>query len=250
MHTNQLASKYARSIVFALMSGLSTIASASTDNFENGVLGNWQHTTNGGVNSIGVENHNGSLMAFVVQTGAGPLNGSTTTTSSLARDFPYSATDLLSFDMHAVASTASGNPSGTKHSGSGVRVSFLNAFNISQGSFSLYNYTNSALLGAREYLIDSVQHNYSATMATFAAQAGLGSSASISKVNLTFLGWAQYSGGGNIYPNVGATSRVWFDNVTAGQIPEPAHYVLLLLGLALMYFKVADAKSETEHNDA
>ena len=217
----------------AALAILSNAAIASINTFENGNLASWQYTTTGGSSVTGVTLHNNSQMAYVTHTGTGPLNGSTTTTSSLAHDFAYTPTELFSFDMHAVATTASGNPSGTKHSGSGVKVSFLNVFNVAMGSFSLLNYTNPALLGTNEFYVDNVQHNYNASMGTFASQAGLNPQNAIAKISLTFIAWGQYSGGGNIYPNVGATANVWFDNVAVGAVPESSTYAMLLSGLAI-----------------
>lgn len=234
-----------RSFVLLLSAVLSTTASAAIDTFEDGTTGNWQYSTTGGLSTMGVEVHNSSKMAYVFQTGSGPINGSTTTSSSLAQDFSYLANDILSFAMHAVANTASGNPSGIKHSGSGVRVSFLNAFNVPLGSFGLYNYTNPTLLGANEYAIDNVQHNYSATMGTFASQAGLNPQSAISKVSLTFVSWAQYSGGGNIYPNVGASASVWFDNAGISPVPEPHQYPLMAAGLFLISLVVSRNRRHT-----
>lgn len=172
-------------------------------------------------------------MAFVSHVGSGPRNSSTTTQTSLSRDFTFSASEILSFDMHAVANSGSDHGV-TRHSGSGVTITLLNAFNIPVGTAGLYNYTNPALLGAHSFLIDGTQHNYSASMADFAALAGLGAGATIAKIGLSFDAWGQFTSGGNVQPDVAGSASVWFDNIATGPVPEPGVFLLLLLGLTLI----------------
>ena len=200
------------------------------EDFESGILGSWQSASTGGISSFGVQLHNGSQMAFVSHVGWGPRNTSSTTQTSLSRDFVFSANDILSFDMQAIA-TAFSDHGITRHSGGGVKITLLNAFNIPVGSAGLYNYTNPALLGANSYLIDGLQHNYSASMADFANLAGLGAGVAIAKISLGFDAWGQFTSGGNVQLDVAGSANVWFDNVSA--VPEPGSLMLLLPGLAL-----------------
>jgi hypothetical protein len=180
-------------------------------------------TTTGGTGATAVEAHNGSEMASVWHSHLAYLPG--TSSHALSRDFTYVADDPISFDMQAVATSTS--PAGAVV---GVSVSFLNAFNISLGGFSLLNSTSPSSLdqSAYQFAIDNLQHHYGATMATFAMQAGLNPSLPISKINLSFVSYANSYG-----PDL-AYGSVWFDNVQVGAVPEPATQALLLAGLGIM----------------
>lgn len=190
--------------------------------FEDGTLQGWLPASTGGSGTTTLAAHNGSQMAFVQQTH--PANVGSTTARLLSHDFTYVATDLLSFDMQAVAVTGS-----AANAVAGVTVSFLNAFNVSLGSFSLFNTTAPGSLGPNQYPIDNQQHHYGegATMATFAAQAGINPALPISKISLSFVAYSNSFGSGL------ATGSVWFDNVQVGAIPEPGTQGLLLAGLGL-----------------
>jgi hypothetical protein len=181
--------------------------------FESGDVGSWLAATTGGSGSTGVEEHNGSLMAFVKHNGNG--------THSLSHDFAYVAGDLVSFDMHAVAVLGSY----TEYAASGVTLSFLTAFNTSLGTVGLYNTTDPAGLGAHQYAIDNVQHNYSDSMANWAALAGISGGTPIAKIGLSFNTYAQTY---NVYQSY---ATVWFDNVRVAAVPEPGSWALMLAGL-------------------
>lgn len=185
-------------------------------NFEDGLLCGWLPATTGGSGSTGVEAHNGSQMAFVQHAGV--------LTHSLSQDFNYAANDFLSFTMHAVANAGA---NGT-HAASGVRVSFLNAFNVPLGSAGLYNVSSMTWLGAHDAFVDNVQHDYSATLASFAVLAGLAPTDPIARVSVSFAASGQTDFFGNV-----STAIVWFDNVNVGVVPEPTERALLLAGLAM-----------------
>lgn len=195
------------------------------DDFEDGNHTGWLYTSvpgSGGSGATGVELHNSSQMAFVNHRGNGQ--------DSLSMDFSYLANDILSFDMHAVASlgyTYSGVP---LHSSSGVVMTFLNFLNVPLGSVSLVNATNPGAPGSSSIAIDALQHDYSALMSDFAATAGLGAVDPIAKVSLEFFSTGAYSFGGNIYPNGYSSASVWFDNVTVGVVPVPAAVWLFASG--------------------
>lgn len=201
------------------------------DSFEDGNIDGWQHTTIVGSRccngSFGVEDHNGSLMAFVKHPGNGQ--------DSLSMDFGYDPNASLSFDMHAVANLGSTYTGGALHSMSGVKISFLNFLNASLGSLTVANATNPSWIGAGNVPVDNAQHRYSGLLATYAAAAGLGAGDAIAKVSLEFFATAQYSWGGNIYPNGASTGNVWFDNVQVSAVPLPPAAWLLgsgIVGLA------------------
>ena len=188
------------------------------DNFEDGDALGWQETIvsgYGGTGSTGVELHGGSQMAFVYHRGEGK--------HSLSHDFDYVADNILSFDMHAVATIGYnfyGNP---LHSNTGVVISFLNFLNNPLGKLTILNATNPASMGPDIVTVDSTQHNYKADMSDFAAQAGLGAGDPISKITLDFFATADFYSGGNIYPNGASSAKVWIDNVsiTTVHIPPP-----------------------------
>lgn len=180
-------------------------ASGFVDDFESGSLARWQATSAGGMTAE-ASAHNGSIMASLLHSGGGR--------SSLSIDFPYSRNGYVGFDMQSIPIRVAGNFGSVLDAGGGVTISFSNAFNVVLGTASFYSVTNPASLAAHEFLVDSSQHNYSATMAELAALAGLTDADPIAKVNLRFAAWALFQSGGNIYPNHASYATVWFDNVT------------------------------------
>ncbi len=213
-----------------LLSGTARSATVFFDDFEDGNHDGWLRTTvagSGGSGQTGVESNNGSQMAFVKHQGKGQ--------DSLSMDFGYLADATLSFDMQAVATLGYRYNGSALHSSSGVTISFLNFLNVPLGSITLINATSSGLVGADDIAIDSAQHNYAAMMGDFATVAGLDNSDPIDKISLAFFATADYSWGGNIYPNGRSSASVWFDNVTVSTVPVPAAVWLFgsgLLGLA------------------
>jgi hypothetical protein len=181
------------------------LAHAFSFDFENGDLGPWLSSVSGS-GTTNVTLHNTSLMAHEQQVTGG--------TRTLSFDFDYVPTDTLAFDMHAM--------SAGYQSGAGVRINFNNAFNVALGSVAFYNLTDAAQLPVHGFAIDAVQHRYSASESSFAAQAGLLAAAPISKVSIIFAAW-----------NSGLAStngEVWFDNVT-NAVPEPNTLITMLVGV-------------------
>jgi hypothetical protein len=144
--------------------------------------------------------------------------------------FAYTATDVVSFEMEALAFLGQYG-SRIRHGLAGVEVSFLNTFNVPLGSAGLFNVTSNSLLGPNDFSILSTQQSYSATMAEFAGLAGLGDTDPIAKMSLSFLAEGFYSFGGNIQPNVRSGGDVWFDNVSVSPVPLPAAAYLFGTGL-------------------
>ena len=210
-----------------LMFGMVGGANAATvflDDFEDGDTLGW-NTTASGSGSTDIELHNSSQMAFAQQTGSG--------LHSLSFNLDYTATNILSFDMHAVAYSAYG---GQHNSNSGVKFSFLNNFNVELGSAGLVNATTNSWLSANDNPIDSNQHYYNALMSEYAALAGLDNTDPISTFSLTFFTKGSegfhYSntGYGHIY---NSSSTVWFDDVAVNTnaVPVPGAVWLLSSGL-------------------
>jgi hypothetical protein len=186
-------------------------ASAIAYDFEDLSLDGWAQSNSGGAATFEVVDKNGSSRAHV-----GHVSNTTTgDQSSLSRTFNYVPTDVLSFEMEALA-FLSQYGSRVRHGLAGVQVSFLNNFNVPIGAASLFNVTSSSLLGPNDSSIASTQESYSATMAEFAALAGLDDSAPIAKMSLSFLARGYFSSGGNIYPDVRSGGNVWVDNVSVG----------------------------------
>jgi hypothetical protein len=197
-------------------------AKAAYFDFEDGTLQGWLTSTTGGSGSTTAELHNGSMMAYVLHTGAG--------THYLSHDFTYVATDRLAFDMHAVSV-----PSGRGDAAaSGVTVSFLNAVNVSVGSVGLYNTTNPGGLGAHSFAVDNLPHNYDNPMSTWADLAGIAPATPISKISVSFVSSANTSFFGDV-----SVAKVWADNILVGVVPEPSERVLLLAGLGVLALVVA-----------
>lgn len=218
---------------FCLGAAANAVA-AFSDDFEDGNYDGWFAANNGGISSDGVELHNSSLMAYAYHIGNGSPFGSATNENSLSRDFAYVASDILSFDMHPVATSASTCCIAFAHGKAGVTVTLLNAFNIPLGTAGLYYATNAGLLAANEYAIESVQRHFEASMDSFASLAGLSGASPIARISLTFKGLGQFVGGGNIYPNASGTGKVWFDNVNVSVVPEPATSAYFAVGLILV----------------
>lgn len=124
--------------------------------------------------------------------------------------------------MHAVATAGKTAFGITLHSVSGVKLSFLNFLNQPLGSISLVNATNPGSLGSNSIAIDSVQHNYTAKMSDLSVSAGLNASDPIQKISLEFFALADYSFGGNIYPNGYSSAKVWLDNIAINPVPVPS----------------------------
>jgi len=201
---------------------VSSSVSAATvffDNFEDGDTSGWLEST-GGVGSTVVESHNGSQMARVQQIG----NGS----RALSMDFGYSASESLSFDMHAIANAATSTGQ-TVNSSSGVRISFLNLFNVGLGSTRLVRATTPSLLDLNDNPIDGVQHNYTALLGDYAVLAGLSAADPIAKVSLSF-----FASGQTGFFGQKSNATAWFDNVAIGDVsavPIPAAVWLFGSGL-------------------
>lgn len=196
------------------------------DDFEDGDTMGWQETIvsgSGGSGSTGVGLHNGSQMAFVYHRGRGQ--------HLLSQDFDYIGENMLSFDMHAVATAGKNLYGNTLHSRTGVKLSFLNFLNVSLGSISLVNATNQGALGPDSLYVDDAQHAYSGLMSDFAASAGLGGTDPIKKISLAFFATGDYWSGGGIYPSGYSSGTVWFDNVRIDPVPIPSALWLFGSGL-------------------
>jgi hypothetical protein len=200
-----------------LSTPLAKSATVFSDNFEDGNAVGWQETIVGNsAGSTGVESHNGSLMAFAKDTGA--------TSFSLSHDFNYVSDQTLAFTMQAIANA---NPCcDILEASSGVTISFLDVFNSTLGSVTIANASNSALT---DILVDTAQHDYSASMGVFATQAGLNPASTISKLNLNFFAYGETYG--NVSGVAHSTSSVWFDNVNVSAVPVPAAAWLFGTGL-------------------
>lgn len=206
--------------VLALAAVVSVPASAANScNFEDGLLCGWQPSTPGGSGSTGIEQHNGNKMAFAAHTG--------NLSHALSQDFTYSATDQVSFFMHAIANFGGR----ATNSASGARFSFLNAFNVPLGTAGLYNVTSNSWLGARDSFVDNQPHTYSFSLGSVAALAGLTPTSPIAKVSISFTSSAET----NFFGDAGSAS-VWFDNINVGVVPEPDRSALLLAGLTGLAF--------------
>ncbi len=169
---------------------------AFVDDFEHGNLLGWLVSATGGNGSTGVAFYNGSQMAYV--------SNSYRYSTSISHDFSYVASDSMSFDMEAAVLSYHEYP----FVGGGTTISFLNLFNIKLGSVSLVNTNQPYSLGSTSYLIDGLQHHYSASMADLASLAGLdANNPAISTVSLSF--WADCS-----TTNSNNSATVFFDNVT------------------------------------
>ena len=201
-------------------------ATVFSDDFEDMNLDGWSQSNSGGTATFEVVERNGSNRAHVRHVS----NTSTGDQSSLSMTFEYTATDVVSFEMEALAFL--GQFGGRiRHGLAGVEVSFLNTFNVPLGSAGLFNVTSDSLLGPNDSSILSTQQSYSATMAEFAGLAGLDDTDPIAKMSLSFLARGSFSFGGNIQPNVRSGGDVWFDNVSVSAVPIPAAAWLFGSGL-------------------
>jgi hypothetical protein len=205
------------SLALIFMFSFASAHATFIDDFEDGNTDGWLLTSSGS-GSTGVEPHNASQMAFAKHSGGG--------FHMLSKDFNYLSSDILSFDMHAVAYT-----SHASHAKSGVKISFLNNFNVAIGSASLVYATTSSLINTDEYLIDNLQHHYDASMSDFAALAGLGATDPISKISINFFAQAQTTRYGLYNKIANSSSTVWFDNVSVSAVPIPAAVWLFGSGL-------------------
>jgi succinate dehydrogenase/fumarate reductase cytochrome b subunit len=224
MKTSWLQKLSAYSLLAMIMVLACTNVSAATkfyDDFEDGDHNGWLVTSNGS-GSTGVEEHNGSLMAFVYHTGNG--------FHMLSRDFSYVGSDSLAFDMHAVAYM-----NYKSHAMAGVKLSFLNDFNVVLGTTTIAYSTNASWLGVNDLLVDNAQHHYGASFSDFAALAGLGATDPISKLSISFFAQAQTS---YYYGSVkNSSAKVWFDNVTiSNSSPVPVPAAVWLFGSGLLGF--------------
>jgi len=221
-------------MVSICLGGPSSVAQAALiDDFEDMNLDGWAQSNSGGTATFNVVDKNGSYRAHVGHVS----NTNSGDQSSLSITVPYTATDRVSFDMEAQAFLGEYTYR-IRHGLAGVRVRFLNTFNVELGAAGLVNVTSSSMLGANDQAIDSTQQNFSATMAEWAALAGLDASDPIAKMSCSFLASGSYSWGGNIYPDVRSGGNVWFDNFSV--VPEPATLGLLSIGgLALLRRRAA-----------
>ena len=220
-----LASGLLASFLITVSPGASA-ALVFSDGFEDTNLDGWAQGNTGGAATFDVVARNGSNRAHVGHVS----NTNTGDQSSLSMTFDYTATDVVSFEMEAVAflSQFGGR---IRHGLAGVEVSFLNTFNVPLGSAGLFNVTSASLLGPNDFSILSTQQSYSSTMAEFAGLAGLGNTDPIAKMSLSFLARGSFSFGGNIQPNVRSGGDVWFDNVSVSTVPVPAAAWLFGSGL-------------------
>jgi len=200
-----------------------TWAAIINDDFEDGNLDGWTSSSSGGTATFDVVLRNGSLRAHLRHVS----NTATRDHSALSRTVDYTATDWVSFDMEALAFL--GQDGARRVDGlAGVEVSFLDAWNVPLGWAGLFNVTSTSLLGANDSAIGDTQQHFSATMAQYAALAGLGESAPIAKMSISFLADGDYSPGSMGVPTLRSGGDVWFDNFSV--VPEPASLLLLALG--------------------
>jgi hypothetical protein len=214
--------------IFSLLAFTPLVSAATVffDDFEDMNLDGWTQSNSGGTATFDVVQRNSSNRAHVHHIS----NTSTGDQSSLSRTFNYTATDIVSFEMEALAFLGEYG-SRIRHGLAGVEVSFLNTFNVPLGSTGLFNVTSTSLLGPNDFSILSTQQSYSATMAEFAGLAGLDETDPFSKMSLSFLARGYFSSGGGIYPNVRSGGDVWFDNFSVAPVPVPAAGWLLASGL-------------------
>jgi hypothetical protein len=197
-----------------------SVYAAFYDDFEDGDHAGWLVTITGNtLGSTGVELHNGSMMAVVQDTGA--------TSFSLSRDFAYAPDDILSFTMQAIANSYTMTGGGILNADSGVTISFLNVLNSTLGSVTIANATDPGSLPSNSSLVDTAQHDYSASISDFAGLAGLNGTDPIAKMNLNFYAAAETYG--NVSGVAHSSSTVWFDNVSI--VPVPAATWLFGSGL-------------------
>lgn len=213
---------------FFLSTPFANAATVFTDNFEDLNLDGWTQSSSGGVATFDVVERNASNRAHVRHvstTGTGDQ-------SSFSMTFDYDPTDLVSFEMEALAFLGQYGGRIT-HGLAGVEVSFLNTFNVPLGSAGLFNVTSTGLLGPNDYSILNTQQSYSSSMAEFAGLSGLGDTDPIAKISFSFMALGYYSFGGNIQPNIRSGGDVWVDNftVTPSAVPVPAAIWLLGSGL-------------------
>lgn len=199
------------------------------DNFEDGNSDGWVQSNTGGTATFNVVYKNESNRAHVRHVS----NTSSGDQSSLSITVDYIATECVSFDMEALAFLNS-HPHGTCHGLAGVKISFLNTFNIPLGSAGLYNVTSNSLLGTNDSAIGCTQQHFSAMMEEYASLANLGNSDSIAKMSFSFLTYGKFIEGlyigGHYFPDARSGGDVWFDNFSVGQIPEPATLSLFAFG--------------------
>ena len=220
MKTKTITVRTAREVVLSLLVFLGGLvlapsADAATvffDDFEDGDHLGWLVATTGGSGSTGstrVESVNSSQVASVNHVGSG--------FHSLSRDFTYVLDQTLSFTMQATAKTGVLTGGEILHSSGGITISFLNLFNSTLGSVFIANATNPGSLGPNSIPVDSGQHDYNASMAEFAAQAGLSDTDAIAKINLKIQASAEsFEADDGL---VRSSAKVWFDNVTISEVP-------------------------------
>ena len=149
------------------------------DDFEDGDHSGWLVTTTGNLlGSTGVELHNASQMAVVQDTG--------NSSWSLSRDFSYVPDQTLSFTMQAIANPYTTRGGLILNAASGITISFLNVLNSTLGSVTIANTNDPGFVDPGSSLVDTAQHDYSASVADFNTLAGLGSTDPISKMNLNY----------------------------------------------------------------
>jgi len=213
-------------VTLVLLISVLPASAALYDDFEDMNLDGWTQSNSGGSATFDVVEKNSSNRAHLRHVS----NTSTGDQSSLSMTFNYTATDIVSFEMEALAFLGQYG-SRIRHGLAGVEVLFLNTFNVPLGSTGLFNVTSTSLLGPNDFSIPSTQQSYSATMDEFAGLAGLDETDPIAKMSLSFLARGSYSFGGNIYPNVRSGGDVWFDNISVSAVPVPGAVWLLGSGL-------------------
>lgn len=196
------------------------------DDFEDLNLDGWLQSSSGGAATFDVVNKNGSNRAHLRHVS----NTASGDQSSLSMTFDYNASDIVSFEMEALAFLGQFGGA-VRHGLAGVEVSFLDTFNVPLGSAGLFNVTSTSLLGPNDQSILSTQQSYSATMAQFAGLAGLDSSDTVSKMSISFLARGFFAFGGNVQPNIRSGGDVWFDNFSVAPIPLPPAVLIFLSGL-------------------
>jgi hypothetical protein len=214
-------------LMSALMFAVPASATVIFDDFEDGNLDGWLLTEttpsrpDRGFDVVDVESHNGSQQAHIFHEGEGR--------TALSLTIGYVATDQVSFDMHAIASHVI-DRGAILDTVSGVEVSFLNQFNSALGVACLFNVDVTDPTGCPNLsTIGNTQLHFDATLAEFAALAGLGTGDPIASVTFNFVVEGEYRSGGGVFPNGWSHGELWFDNFRV--IPEPTTALLLAIGL-------------------